>query len=163
MRFLAILSAVILIAGCATGYKSVGFTGGYSDTKLQDDVYEVSFKGNGYTNKDRAKDFALLRASEVALNNGYKYFVVLEGENSTKTQMYTTPAQANTYGTVNMYGNTGSYSGTTYYSGGQTFIAHKPQTSLTIRCLKEKPTTNETFVYDATQIKENLSSKYGIK
>lgn len=163
MRMLAILIGIIFMSGCATGYKSVRFTGGYSDTKLQDDVYEVSFKGNGYTGRDKAKDFALLRASEVALNNGYKYFVILEGENTTKTQMYTTPVQANTYGNVNMYGNTGTYSGTTHYSGGQTFIAHKPQTSLTIKCLKEKPTASEVFVYDAVQIKENLSTKYGIK
>jgi len=34
---------------------------------------------------------------------------------------------------------------------------------LTIRCLKEKPTASEAFVYDASQIKENLSAKYGVK
>lgn len=160
---LAFLLIVAFISGCATSYKSAGFTGGYSDTKLQDDVYEISFKGNGYTGSDKTKDFALLRASEVALNNGYKYFLIFEGNNTTKTQLYTTPMQANTYGNVNLYGNTGSYSGTTYYSGGETYMYHKPESSLTIKCLKERPTGNDIFVYDATQIKENLSNKYGIK
>lgn len=140
----------------------MGFTGGYSETKLQDDVYEIFFRGNAYISGEEVRDYALLRASEVALENGYKFFAMLEGKDSIKTQAYTTPMQANTYGSVNMYGNTGTYSGTTYYSGGQTHIYNKPRTSLTIQCFKEKPDTT-AFIYDATQIKENLRLKYKLK
>jgi len=163
MRLLLFFIITCVISGCATTYKPVGLTGGYSDTKLQDDVYQISFKGNAHTGSDKVKDFALLRAAELTLDNGYKYFIILEGSNTTKTGVYTTPVQANTTGNVNMYGNTGTYTGTTYYSGGQTYIYNKPIYSLMIKCLKEKPEESGIFVYDAIQIKENLSNTYKIK
>jgi hypothetical protein len=163
MRLLTVLFVIILMSGCATGYGPAGIKGGYSDNKLQDDVYQVSFKGNAYTGSEKAKDYALLRASEIALKNDYKYFIVLDGKDSVKVTTYTTPLQAQTNGNIQMNGNTGSFDGTTSFSGGETYAYNKPRTSLTIKCFKEKPTTIEAFIYDAVQIKENLSSKYGIK
>ena len=66
------------LAGCATGYHSKGFTGGYSNMKLQDNIFKVTFRGNAYSSMERTGDFALLRSAEITIENGYKYFVVLE-------------------------------------------------------------------------------------
>jgi len=76
-RILATLLLLGLV-GCATGYQPKSFTGGYTDMKLQDNIYRVTFKGNGYSSMERAGDFALLRSAEVTIQNGYKYFIVLE-------------------------------------------------------------------------------------
>ena len=160
------LLAVLLffgLVGCATGYHGKGFTGGYTDTKVQDNIFKVTFKGNGYSSMERAGDFALLRSAEVAVENGYKYFIVLGTNSYVKTASVTTPVTAQTNGTVNMYGNTGSYSGTTYYSGGQTYNFHKPTTNMTIECFQDRPANVNGMIYDAEQIKTNLKNAYGIK
>lgn len=79
-----------VVAGCATGpfgptgYQASGWLGGYSDMKVQDDIFKVTFSGNGYTNAVRARDFALLRCAEVTLGNGYKYFIIIDEKASSK-------------------------------------------------------------------------------
>jgi hypothetical protein len=65
---------ILSIQACATGYKSDGFVGGYSETQLDENVFKVAFRGNGYTRQDRAADFTLLRSAELALKSGYSYF-----------------------------------------------------------------------------------------
>ncbi|HQL41364.1 MAG TPA: hypothetical protein PLO93_03625, partial [Candidatus Omnitrophota bacterium] len=109
---------------------------------------------------DRAEDFALLRCAELSLENGYKYFIIIDEKLETQTTSTTTPVTANTYGRVNMYGNQGSYSGTTYYSGGETYTFHKPSASNTIKCFKDKPQDSNMMVYDAEQIKQNIRKQY---
>lgn len=68
----------LCVAGCATGYHASGLTGGYLDKRLRDDVFQIAFQGNGYTSKDKAKELVLLRASELTIANGFKYFVILQ-------------------------------------------------------------------------------------
>lgn len=157
-----LLGLLFLIGGCATGYHKVGFTGGYSETKIQDDIFKVEFRGNAKCSLERAEDFTLLRSAEVALENGYKYFVIIDERTGTQTVAYTMPAMATTSGNVNVYGNTGSYSSTTNIYGGQTYIFHKPSVRNTIKCFKEKPDNIPTIVYDAEQIIKNIKSRYGI-
>ena len=154
---------VVLLSGCATGYQRQGFTGGYTDMKLQDDIFKVSFRGNAYCHQERAEDFVLLRSAEVALENGYKYFIIIDEKSRINTSSYTTPVTATTTGTANVYGNQANYYGTTYYSGGQTYYFHKPSMTNTIKCFKEKPTNISGMVYDAEQIKNNIRNQYGIK
>ncbi len=175
-KLIPLFIAVLIVAGCATGYQPKSFTGGYSDVKLQDNIYRVNFRGNGYAGRERTADFALLRSAELTLLNGYKYFIVLESNTDIKTASFTTPVTAQTYGnstgTINAYSTgygsamgtyNGHYSGTTYYSGGQTFLIHKPSTSLTIQCFKEKPTNVTVMIYDAEQINTNIKNAYNIK
>jgi len=165
-KLIYLLVMVILISGCATGYQREGLTGGYADMKIQDDIFKVGFRGNGYCGSERAANFALLRCAEVALENGYNYFVIIDEKSLSQTSSYTTPVTAQTYGNANVYGNSnyahGSYSGTTYYSGGQTYFFDKPSTVNTIKCFKEKPENIPTIVYDAKQIRDNLKKYYGL-
>jgi len=162
-KIISLIALILILSGCATGYKKQGLTGGYTDMKLQDDIYKVGFKGNGYCGVERAENLALLRCAEVALNNGYKYFIILDEKSLIQTSSVTTPATANTQGTVNSYGTQGSYSGTTTYSGGQTYTYNKPSTSNTIKCFQDKPDNISTFVYDADQIRTNIKTQYNIK
>ena len=84
------------LAGCATGYHSKGFTGGYSNMKLQDNIFKVTFRGNAYSSMERTGDFALLRSAEITIENGYKYFVVLETNSFIKIFSYIMPAASMT-------------------------------------------------------------------
>jgi hypothetical protein len=73
-----ILYAVALLTGCATTYKpQQGFSAGYSDTRLDINVFRVAFRSNAYTSAERAEDLALLRSAEITLQNGFTHFMYL--------------------------------------------------------------------------------------
>lgn len=161
MKKISILFLIAaLLQGCATAYQSSGFSGGYSETQLDENVFRVTFRGNAYTSREKAYEFTLLRSAELALQNGYKYFVIINANNYTSDSTYTTPTVSTT--TANVYGSNnyayGSARTTTY--GGQTYSVSKPSTSNTIVCFKEKPTNN--FSYNAKFIFKSITSKYRI-
>lgn len=159
------LVTIILLAaflqGCATSYQAKSFSGGYSETQLDENVFKVTFRGNRYTRRERAADFTLLRSAELALQHGYKYFMVVDANSSTSHSSYTTPTTSNT--TASVYG-TGNYAygnATTTTYGGQTYNISKPSSSNTIVCFKEKP--QSVFSYNANFIFKSMTQKYGIK
>ena len=76
MKNLITLLSVILLSSCATSYQSSGFTGGYVDTQLSETLWKVSVGGNGSTSQSKIGDIALLRASELTIDKGYKYFII---------------------------------------------------------------------------------------
>jgi len=160
-QLLIVLLIAFSLQGCATTYQSSGFSGGYSETQLDENVFKVSFNGNGYTGRERVSDFTLLRSAELALKNGFKYFVVIDAGSYTSNSTYTTPTTSNT--TANVYGS-GNYAygtaNTTTY-GGQTYNISKPSSSNTIVCFKEKPQSG--FSYNAEFIYKNISQKYDIQ
>jgi len=161
-KLICLLILIMLVGGCATRYGSQGFKGGYADVKIQDDIFKISFKGNAYLGSSKCQDYTLLRAAEVALENGYKYFIILDEKSGTQQYSHTTPVTANTYGTANVYGSSATYSGRTSYSGGQTYNFNKPRSNLMIRCFKEKPEDSFIMLFDAKQIKNNLRLQYNL-
>ena len=74
-------AACLLFAGCASTGGSYGPAYGsdlgYRNTKLQHDRFHVS-----YTSRDayESKDFALLRAAQIADNEGYSHFKIVQGD-----------------------------------------------------------------------------------
>ncbi len=162
MKYIAALSVALVLAGCATGYQAQSFSGGFSETQLDRNVFKVTFKGNGYTQSERAEDFALLRSAELTLKNGFSHFAIVDGRQSADYGVMTTPTQSYTTGSVTSYGNTAYGSARTTTTGGQSFIIKKPSSSNTIVCFNGKP-ENGMFVYDAKFIYDSLTAKYGIK
>lgn len=145
----------LLMSACATPYQSQGFTGGFSETQLDENVFQVTFRGNGYTSRERTADFTLLRSAELALERGFAYFVVVDSQQYSRVGTYTTPSH--TQASVSMYGNTAYGSATTY--GGHTYVTVKPRSSNTIVCFREKP---EGFAYNAKFLIKSLKEKYGL-
>ena len=66
---------VLVLAACATSpYRAADGRGfGYSERQLSDDQYRVHFRVMG-DNTSQALDYAMLRASELTLMNGYDWF-----------------------------------------------------------------------------------------
>lgn len=155
-----LLLAVILMSGCATGYQAQGFKGGFSETQLDHNVFVVTFRGNGFTSLETASDFSLLRSAELALQNGYKYFAIIDGQTYLNNSTYTTPTTSNTTANAYVSGNNIYGNATTTTYGGQTFNISKPNVSNTIFCFKEKP--EGVYVYNAQFLFESLTSKHGI-
>lgn len=156
-----LIIAPILLAACATSYQPKGFTGGYSDMRMGNDLYRVSFEGNAYTDPDRAADLALLRAAELAMSNGASHFAVVDSASSSRQGAFTTPQTSYTTGTVNTYGSTATYNAQTTTYGGQTFIVSKP-TAQNLVLLVRDPDEFDGPVYDAQTVAEGVKDKYGI-
>lgn len=156
MKQLSALTLVACLAACASPYQREGFGGGYSETQLSENIFKVSFRGNGYTSGDRAADMALLRSAEIALENGFQYFAVIDEQSSASYGTYTTPTTTNA--SVTAYGNSAYGSATTY--GGQTFFITKPRSTNLIACFKEKP--EGLFVFDAGFVSKSLRQKFGL-
>ena len=117
----SILCLALAVSGCATGYKPAGFGGGYSEIRLNEDTYTISVAGNGYTSQDRARNIALLRASDLTLQAGYDRFALLDG--GVQSQVAgTTPI------TAQVIGNT------VIESGGDAII--KPHAQYTVKMLR---------------------------
>jgi len=78
-----IASLAVTLLGCATSYHSTGFTGGFNETQLSENSYQIRFQGNGYTSRDRVSQFLLRRAAELALEHGKQYFLLTGGQGQT--------------------------------------------------------------------------------
>ncbi len=87
-KALAATSAIILATtGCAmssTPYQPLGagtrVSGGYSDIRIDETHYRVSFSGNRLTSRERVESYLLFRAAELTLLKGYDYFVIQDRE-----------------------------------------------------------------------------------
>jgi hypothetical protein len=59
--------------------------GGYTETQLDSNKFSIDFIGStagiSATPETRVKDFALLRAAELTLQYGFKYFAVIDSHN----------------------------------------------------------------------------------
>jgi hypothetical protein len=121
-----------LLTGCVTEYTPSSGGDGYSETQLSPTSFQVTFRGNTKTTPERAYDFALLRATELALANKCPHLVVIS-------------ATAGDNGTAGMMINS-------------SFIAKKkPEVSLSIRIHAAKP-AGESL--EAAYVRKSIRAKY---
>ena len=85
MRFntIVVIFLSIFLASCSTGYRPLNDSGGYWDERIEttSNRFKIGYDGNKWhsdpvNRKERVIDLALLRSAEVALENGFKYFIV---------------------------------------------------------------------------------------
>lgn len=105
------LFSLVLIGGCATSYKKLGKYGGYSDEKINDRVYKVSFQGNTRTSDEKVHKYFMRRCAEVALEHHFPYFIVIKSDDITKYTTVTSEGSPLTKAKVTAM----SYSGNTAF------------------------------------------------
>jgi hypothetical protein len=127
------LSAACLLASCATAYQPVGFMGGYSDQKLDDNTVQVSFRGNGFTAPETVHSCLVRRCAEVTLQNGYNYFVLVDAEE---------PDEGNT----NIYGAK---------------VNNKFRANTTIKMFRGNKPEGNVHAYDAAAVIRNIPVEEG--
>ena len=133
MKKIVLAATALLVAGCATEYGDMGFSGGVRADQISANQYRIVSRGNGYSNATSIADYAIRKAAEVTLESGNEWFLVLGRDDQTGVSLSATTTPTQTTGTVNTWGNTATYSATTY--GGivniQTVV--KPGEDLMIR------------------------------
>lgn len=173
------LAVLAVLAACGTGYHKKGMSGGYTDVALQENVFKITFTGNGYTDTSKATDFALLRAAEVAKENGYPYFFVYSAQDNGKTISRATTmssalgsANYSGYGNAraNYLGNTatvgyneqGRVNANAFGTSSTTYQQeHKPSIEMVVVGIN-KPSP-EVFTYKTDFLIKSLKKQYKIK
>ena len=88
-KILAVPLLILSLAGCVqpTTYKPAGNDSatGYSDQRLADNRYRVTFTGNSVTKSETVENYLLLRAAEVTRDAGYNWFVFDDRSTEAKT------------------------------------------------------------------------------
>ncbi len=107
MKRLFVMCLLFLVSACATRtqYKPHGQSGGYSETKIKDNIYMSRFSGNAYTHADDAKAFAQFRAIEVCRDLDFKVTKILSIDNKTTSQSVQKSSSYNYQQPTNFIGN----------------------------------------------------------
>ena len=150
--FSALCLSLLILTGCATSYQPRGLSGGFEEIRLDDNIFKVSFKGNQYTSKEKAMDYAVLRSSEIALAHNFKFFVIKGSEDYSKISTEYNVQRNNQY--YNRYSNTP-------YTVSQDTTT-KPRIALLIECYTDRPVTGSAL-YNAEMTRENIKHKYDIQ
>lgn len=80
----ALLGCALLVSACATstpyqplGARGSNASGGYSEQRIEDNRYRVTFTGNSFTSREQVENFLLYRAAELTVQNGYDGFTMV--------------------------------------------------------------------------------------
>src|SRR5207247_10009882 len=130
-------------------------------TALAPDLYRISFQGNGYTSQERTQDFAVLRAAELTLSHGNRYFAIINQTEGGSSGVINMPGQAYTYVNAQQYGNMVYGTAHTTYIPGATIPFFLPRSGLMIRCFNQRP--EGAFALDAAFVSKSLREKYHLK
>lgn len=73
--------AALMLSACSTptNYAPMTKSGssGFSETRIEENRFRISFRGGSGEATSRVKDLALLRAAELATSNGFDWFEVV--------------------------------------------------------------------------------------
>ncbi|MEA4848386.1 MAG: hypothetical protein VB106_14240 [Clostridiaceae bacterium] len=171
MKSFFLLTLCLLITACASSYKKIGIGGGYDETILAPNQYRISFRGNGYTSMERAKDYAMLRCSEVTIQNGYRYFIITNDDSYKKQYSIYIPGETYTEYSSTSHGKlqrNGDFrldtkgQATTVTTPGYSENIVKPKAVFIVLAFKDAQEAPRG-AFDAYFLSQSLKSKYGIK
>jgi hypothetical protein len=159
MSRLALLAAVLLLAGCQTTarYSAKGEkdTYGYSSESMSARHFAVTFQGDSTTDFAAARDFALLRAAELTREAGGTHFKVLAERNRIQRDAH---AMANPLPEDRGIGYTGPV------TGGSPVVVPRdyPAVWLEVEICPPPPPASppQTKVYNAAETQDALVKKY---
>lgn len=103
VRILGCILLAAFCAACTTPYQKKGLTGGFTESQLDDDVFEVAFKGNGFTSSEKVKKYFFRRCAEIAIENGKTHFIVFNLSNVDVPHHYQYTTQSTQFATANDY------------------------------------------------------------
>ncbi len=156
------------LSGCATPTPYQASTGpvadayhpGYSDTKLEDNRYRITFAGNDSTSREMVENYLLYHAADLTLQSGYDWFEVIKRASDEKTRSITSYDGDPFFGGMSwryyrrgwgVWGRMDDFDADTMnftrYEATAEIILHKGAKS------------DAANAYDARQVKSNLESK----
>jgi hypothetical protein len=156
VRFGCIIAlATIALSGCATPYQAKGFHGGYKDTQIDSNTEMVSFRGNGFTDRQTVQSYLLYRCAQVTVEAGYDYFILTSNDTEAREGTISTPSAYSSTTTASAFGVGNSAFGQAQTTGtitpGQAIPITKYGANAIIRMFKGKKPMDDSEAYDATR------------
>ena len=152
---LAAAAAALILSACGTPYGSYGLLGGYTETQLGENVWQVTFEANGYTRQATTVRYAMLRCAELTLEQGYRYFAIINKE------AYSHAAGTMSSGSFNATSTAvGNRINTTGGMSGLSAMISFPTADQTIMMFHEKP--EGVLTYDADITCRSIGKKEGV-
>lgn len=160
MRAAIIAAGCLALAACAsapTVYAPAGgpSTPGYSEMRIEPGRYRVTFRGGPGAPEEQVSDYALLRAADLAIAEGYDWFRLVEKQ----TRM----ASANNGPRVSVGagGGPGPFRSGVGVGVGTSFnLGGGPALSQTIEVLMGKgPKPGDREVYDARDVRRVIGAR----
>ena len=155
-----IFASALGLAACSatpTPYQSLGDNGGYSDQRIESDRFSVTFQGNSATPRDVVEEYALFRAAEVTLENGYDHFKVVSREIEPVAESYRGGGPRIGLGVGRGIGNFGFGVSTGFGGGGRADYAYAGYLDIVV--IDGKKPGDDRDVYTALDVIENLKDK----
>ena len=137
-QLIVLLTSAIILTSCKSTPEPnfTNLPGDFKFTKLQSDLFSVTYTGEAYVTEVQAKKFAGQRVASLCLNEDFNYFIVLDRSS----------------GWVQRQGQLG------YAPEHSAAQPHQvPQIKASVRFFKKKPNIETQAVYNAEEIEENLS------
>ena len=169
MKKLVMIGCMILLAGCASRTAYVPAENenayGYSESRLTDNRYRVSFRGGSGTNSNAVRDMALLRAAELTLLQDYDWFRVVnqETEQDSVLQSRTVPGAGRGQQVFRDCGPLGCTTTVTPdYSGTQVMTVQESDSYTTHIeiAMGSGELVDPTVAYNALELRNNLRRRY---
>lgn len=151
MRFLGVAALCVVLAGCATKYQDIGFTGGVAAQQVTADTWRIQARGNAYTNAATVQDYVLLKAAETTQAAGATHFQIINAADASRASTIVTPGSSTT--TI-----VGRQAFTTTAPGSVDTVI-KPGQDVYIRVLKLPPGPTPQGTYSAVEIIQFVGSR----
>ena len=93
-QLLILVTTMVWFASCtpvATPYQPKHEGYGYEESRLQQNLYRVSFRANRYTSETDVMDYLYLRSAELAKAAGYAHFLVVQDLSKSQMEGERTP------------------------------------------------------------------------
>jgi hypothetical protein len=161
------LAALLLACAGQTVYRPAEQRGaeGYAETRLADSRYRVTFSGNGRTPAGTVQDYALLRAAELTLQQGYDWFRVTNQDIERKEHHSTTvdtgfavPAQTAVYRECGVLTCRTTVAHSPGFDTGAevSTVTRRSYTSQVELLMRKYPKSDEADAYDARDVVRTL-------
>jgi len=162
IRLLVIMFFAALLGGCATSYQPIGQSGGFYNRKVAENIYVIGFNGNGFTNSQRANDFARLRAAEIGEKLGFTHFVVEGTLDTSKIEVVDAGTTTTTTGRVNEHRNSTTYHETSTTTNNS-YKVYKPGVEIKVVYSEGVPKGRHLDLFAVSEVIREVKAKYDIK
>ena len=68
---LSITLSILALGACSTGYQEMGLTGGVEAEQMSADIFRITARGNGMTEKTTVEDYVLLESRRAHEGSGW--------------------------------------------------------------------------------------------
>lgn len=138
LRLISLLS-IFVLTSCSTMYQPRGFNGGYSEIVTSDDSFFVSFNGNQFTSNETVMKYALRRASELTIHNGYSYFTLISTVDNSNYTGYSNNCVSRTQNIYSHRHPHNPYSNRVITSTTSYGVVCRPAVTVRVKCYKAPP------------------------